>query len=150
MKSFFTKKVLIIISGLSLLLAMGAIVYADSALKKIAAYQNSALHVTVNGKEMDMASADGPIYPLVYEGHSYVPAKALAEALGASINWNPQTQTVEVTQSVYEDKNAGDPTKDVSIPLNLNQEMILIKPNRKTRTKNHRALVKGKEDRQLE
>jgi hypothetical protein len=96
---------------------MGASVFADSALKKIDAYQNSALHVTVNGKEMDMASADGPIYPLVYEGHSYVPAKALAEALGASINWNPQTQTVEVTQSVYEDKNAGDPTKDVSIPI---------------------------------
>jgi hypothetical protein len=115
MKSFFTKKVLVLITVFSVLLAMGTGVYADSVLKKITAYQNSELHVSVNGKNIDISSADGPLYPLVYAGHSYVSAKALAEALGATVNWNDATQTVEVTRNVYEDPNAGKPSKDITI-----------------------------------
>jgi hypothetical protein len=115
MKSFFTKKVMVLITVFSVLLAMGTGVYADSVLKKITAYQNSELHVSVNGKNIDISSSDGPLYPLVYAGHSYVSAKALAEALGATVNWNDATQTVEVTSNVYEDRSAGKPTKDNTI-----------------------------------
>ncbi|WP_243633350.1 stalk domain-containing protein [Paenibacillus xerothermodurans] len=53
------------------------------------------------------------MYPLVYEGHSYVSARALAEALGATVKWNNDTQTVEVTTSGAP-ATAGMPDKDNS------------------------------------
>jgi hypothetical protein len=136
MKLFFTKKVLVIITVLSLVLAMGAGVYADSALKQISAYQNSALSITVNGKAIDISSPDGPLYPIVYAGHSYVPAKSLAEALGAKVDWNARTQTVEVvTQNVYLDPFMGEPTKDVTVPSatpNVTADHMPVKPARPT------------------
>jgi hypothetical protein len=37
--------------------------------------------------------------------------------MGATVNWNDATQTVEVTSNVYEDRSAGKPTKDNTIVL---------------------------------
>jgi hypothetical protein len=99
MKSLFTKKILALVTIFSLILAMGAVAYADSALKKISAYQNQAMKITVDGKEIDSSSPEGVLYPIVYEGHSYVSAKAVAEALGASVTWNGATTTVEISSS---------------------------------------------------
>ncbi|MCP1309838.1 stalk domain-containing protein [Paenibacillus tyrfis] len=114
MKVTLTKKVLVstVAATLTLGIAVGA--YADSALKQVIAYQNSALQIKVNGKQIDQSSEDGTMYPLVYEGHSYVSAKALAEALGATVKWNNDTQTVEVTGNGNTPKEQGLPTKDNS------------------------------------
>ncbi|MEW9701270.1 stalk domain-containing protein [Paenibacillus sp. SI8] len=114
MKNIFTKKVLASISIISLAVTVGAVAYADSALRQITAYQNQALKVTVNGSAVDMSSEDGTMYPIVYEGHSYVSAKAVAEKLGATVRWNNDTQTVEITSSGSVPSNAGIPDKDNS------------------------------------
>lgn len=114
MKNIFTKKVLAIICVISLALSVGAVAYADSALRQITAYQNQALKVTVNGSAVDMSSEDGTMYPIVYDGHSYVSAKAVAEKLGATVKWNNDTQTVEITSSGSVPSNAGIPDKDNS------------------------------------
>ncbi|NQX69866.1 hypothetical protein HQN90_27405 [Paenibacillus alba] len=115
MKKIFTKKVLTVITAISVVTAIGSVAYADSALKQITAYQNQNLKVSVNGSAVDMSSEDGIMYPLVYEGHSYVSAKALAEKLGATVKWNNDTQTVEVTSGSVS-SNSGIPNKDNSGP----------------------------------
>lgn len=112
MRNIFTKKVLVIISVVSVALAMGSVAYAGTALRQITAYQNQDLKVRVNGSLVDMSSEDGTMYPLVYDGHSYVSAKALAEKLGATVSWNNDTQTVEVSTNGYIPADAGAPTKD--------------------------------------
>lgn len=100
-------------------LLLGSIgVYADSALKQITAYQNSDIKVTVNGSAVDLSSAEGTMYPIVYDGHSYVSAKAVAEALGASVKWNSDTQTVEITG------NSGVPSSSVGIPDKDNSDNV--------------------------
>jgi hypothetical protein len=112
MSKFLTKKVLALITIASLIMAVGAVAYADSTLKQVTAYQNQAMKVTVNGKEIDSSTAEGTMYPLVYDGHSYVSAKTLAEALGATVKWNGDTNTVEVTNGAG--NSIGNPTKDNS------------------------------------
>lgn len=118
MKVTLTKKVLVsmVVGTLTLGLAVGA--YADTALKQVIAYQNSSLQVKVDGKQIDQASEDGTMYPLVFDGHSYVSAKSLAEALGATVKWNNDTQTVEVTSKGGIAKDLGNPTKDNSTKTN--------------------------------
>ncbi|GGA07411.1 hypothetical protein GCM10008018_61470 [Paenibacillus marchantiophytorum] len=110
MKNLFSKKVSAIIAIVSLAVSAGTLAYADSALKQITAYQNQALKVTVNGSEVDMSSEDGTMYPVVYDGHSYVSAKAVAEAMGGSVKWNNSTQTVEITSGTR--TGSGIPDKD--------------------------------------
>jgi hypothetical protein len=96
MKKKLTQRVLIGITALSTLTAIGAVAYADLALKQITAYQNANLKVLVDGKQIDQSSEDGIMYPLVYNGHSYVSAKAIAEALGATVQWDESSETVIV------------------------------------------------------
>jgi hypothetical protein len=129
MKKFFTKKLVIgVILSLGLVTAFGAGAFANSALTQVTAYQNAELKVSVNGKAIDQSSEDGVMYPLVYNGHSYVSAKALAEALGAKVHWNNETQTVEVTASVYgTDPKAGVPYDDNTSPT-LDQPSTSAQP----------------------
>ncbi|CAN7764445.1 stalk domain-containing protein [Paenibacillus sp. LjRoot153] len=113
MKNISTKKTLVIISIASLALSVGAVAYADSTLRQISAYQNQELKVKVNGSEVDMSSEDGTMYPIVYDGHSYVSAKAVAEKLGASVKWNNDTQTVEISNGA--NSRSGVPDKDNTV-----------------------------------
>jgi len=106
---------IIVMVTLSLVLSFSLGVYASSTLKKVTAYQNSTIKVTVNGEAIDLGSGSTALYPLVYNGNTYVSAKALAEAMGGTVKWNSKTQTVEVTVgSVGNQDSAGVPYKDNS------------------------------------
>ncbi|WP_312876235.1 stalk domain-containing protein [Paenibacillus alginolyticus] len=119
---FSKKKVIATITLSTMLLTAASLAaYADSTLKQISAYQNAALHVTVNGHTVDMSSEDGMMYPIVYDGHSYVSAKAVAEALGASVKWNNGTQTVEITSNNI---SAGVPNKDNTKPTTETSDVL--------------------------
>lgn len=59
-----------------------------------AAFNN--IKITLNGKEIKT-----DVEPLQYSGRTYVPARLIAESLGANVNWNEETNTVEInTQQV--------------------------------------------------
>jgi hypothetical protein len=85
------------IAALSVAAAFSAGAWADTVYKQITAYQNPAITIKVNGNTVDLSSDEGMMYPLIYDGHSYVSARALAEAMGGTVAWNAETQTVEVT-----------------------------------------------------
>lgn len=112
MKKLTASKFLVSLTVASVVAAVGAVGYAETALKKVTAYQNADISIKVNGKTVDLSSEDGMMYPLVYDGHSYVSAKAVAEALGASVNWDDATQTVAITSGTGVSTNDGKPVKD--------------------------------------
>ncbi|WP_425270943.1 stalk domain-containing protein [Paenibacillus ferrarius] len=60
-------------------------VYADGVVKQITAYQNFSIKIKVNGSILDLNDNTGSMDPIIYNGHSYVPAKELGEALGAVV-----------------------------------------------------------------
>ncbi|WP_052476462.1 copper amine oxidase N-terminal domain-containing protein [Cohnella kolymensis] len=51
--------------------------------------------VTRNGAEVKLSAT-----PIVKESHVYVPFRAAAEILGASVNWNSKSQTVDITHKL--------------------------------------------------
>ncbi|MEC0092245.1 stalk domain-containing protein [Paenibacillus macquariensis] len=116
MKSLSVKKSGIIVTALLLLLTVfSAGVLAGPSLKKITAYQNSNVKVKVNGIAIDESSPEGPMYTIVYDGHSYVSAKGLAEGMGGTVKWNNSTQTVEVSSGESDlSGSKGIPDKDNS------------------------------------
>lgn len=111
MKKLLSKKLLVSITAVSLVFGVSSASFAASTLKKITAYQNAAIKVEVDGSSIDLSSSNGMLYPIVYNGNSYVPAKAVAEALGATVKWNGSRQAVEIT-SGETSSNAGIPYND--------------------------------------
>ncbi|MEK4511067.1 stalk domain-containing protein [Paenibacillus sp. FSL K6-2524] len=112
MKKLLTKKVLVVTTVASLILGISSATYAASTLKKITAYENAAIKVEVDGKSVNFSSDEGMMYPIVYNGHSYVSAKAVAEALGATVEWDGARQAVVITSSGEVAPELGIPNKD--------------------------------------
>lgn len=91
----FSKKFWVVSSIVLSFALVGTSAFAASAVRKITAYQNSDIKITVDDEKVNLQG----LYPIVYNGNTYVSAKALAEAMGGSVKWNNNTQTVQVTTS---------------------------------------------------
>lgn len=51
--------------------------------------------IVIDGKEKNFKRADGSAaYALVYEDATYLPLRAIGEALGKNVNWNEKTKTI--------------------------------------------------------
>jgi|GEM_PF-1693648 len=111
MKQWLNKKVLVAITATAVLTSIGAVAYAGSTLKKITAYQNAGITINVDGSKVNLADGKEQLYPIVYNGRTYVPAAPVMEALGGSVAWNAAASSVDIT-SGNADANAGIPTKD--------------------------------------
>lgn len=110
MKRFFGKKVLFVLTVVSMLFGISAVSYARSLVKEIKAYQNAGITIEVDGKEVSLTSGNEELYPIIYEERTYVPIRAVVEALGAKVKWDEATQKVIVTSAA----KSASPTKDNS------------------------------------
>jgi len=76
----------------SLLVATAA---ANGTLKEIVANINSGITIMYNGQAQDMTDATGAaVYPITYNGSTYVPIRAVSEILGEEVNWDGATSTI--------------------------------------------------------
>lgn len=80
-----------------MVLALGTTAFAT--LKNVQAsltYKN--ISVTLDGTKLSLKDANGnSVEPFMYNGTNYLPARALAEALGLNVAWNGSTNTVVLT-----------------------------------------------------
>lgn len=88
------KLLLVMIIVLSLLLNIS--VYA-AATQEVTA-NVGAIKITINGKKFVPYDADSKekMDVLVYQGRTYLPLRALGEAMNAEVNWNEKERKVEI------------------------------------------------------
>lgn len=68
--------------------------FAESATKQLNAYFNN-IKVVLNGTELTPKDANGnSVEPFVVNGTTYLPIRAVSEALGLAVEWDGTTQTV--------------------------------------------------------
>ncbi len=88
------KKVLVY--GL-LVLAFSMIIFADSYAKSIdVVYRNIQLVVDNQKVQLGTDSAGQAIEPFIYNGTTYLPVRAVGEALGKEVSWDGETNTVYI------------------------------------------------------
>lgn len=81
-----------IIFALLVLTIVSAAVYANSGMVKAVI---SDIIVTLNGKELALQDVNGKeIKPVIIEGTTYLPVRAISNALGIGVNWDAETKTV--------------------------------------------------------
>lgn len=82
----------------------GIPVFALTGTKTIEVIYNN-IKITLDGKEVKTDAE-----PLQYQGRTFVPVRFVSEALGASVEWNNETKTVEIVKSTSTPKPIPTPT----------------------------------------
>ena len=96
MEEFILKKTLkgYLIEVLSTVMLLGCVCYAASNTKTIEALYNN-IKIYVDGVKIDPKDANGnTVEPFIYNGTTYLPVRAVGEAIGKTVTWDGATQSV--------------------------------------------------------
>lgn len=65
------------------------------SLTEIKVFMNTGIKVMLNGKPFEPTDKDDgtKLVPITYRGSTYLPMRAVAEAAGIQVTWDPQTET---------------------------------------------------------
>lgn len=89
------KKKWILMLAVVMLFAFTAGVVAAPDVQQITAKLATDFKITLNGNAWAPKDADGSdLYPLVYKNRTYLPVRAVAEALNVKVDWDAKTSTV--------------------------------------------------------
>ena len=95
------KRFSVIAMVLALVMGLSIGAYAavgKTGLEKISAYLNYNITIKYNGQTVTPKDVNGNrVYPISYEGTTYLPIRGLADIFGKTVNWYGQTQTVLIT-----------------------------------------------------
>lgn len=91
-----TKKALITLAiALALVCGMAIGANATDTLKEIAAYLNYGITIKYDGETQNLTDASGNrVYPITYDGTTYLPVRAVSNMLDIGVDWDGATQTV--------------------------------------------------------
>lgn len=86
-----------IVSGLMIsLLLSSTIVFAAPVKKMIEVYFNNTKLVVDGNTVISKDSYGNVLQPMSYNGTNYLPVRAVAEALGKSVTWDPKLNTIYI------------------------------------------------------
>ena len=90
------KKSFKVISLMILIVAVFSVgVFAGSNMQAITAYLNYGITVEYNDVDQVMSDANGTrVYPITYNGTTYLPVRAVANMLGVKVDWDGGTNHV--------------------------------------------------------
>lgn len=115
MKTMQIKKSVFVSTVLACSLLFGAVgVYAGNGVEAVKANLNHNIKFSLNGSSWALKDNKGnKMAPLVYNNSTYVPLRAVSEALGAEVNLDVNTMTISINTA---DGDSGIPYNDVSNP----------------------------------
>lgn len=90
------KRVLSLIFALLLTFSATSTVLAAGARTKTATLSYNNIKVTLDGKQIELSDANEPF---VIDGTTYLPVRAIANALGLEVGWDSKTSTVVLTSN---------------------------------------------------
>jgi hypothetical protein len=89
------KKWMATFAAAALLLSTSAGVYAGSNLQEIKAYFDSSIKFKIDGKSYQPTNDKGAaVLPIIHNGTTYLPVRAIAGALDVTVSYDGNTKTV--------------------------------------------------------
>lgn len=83
-----------ILGFLSAVILVGGVAYAANTTTLYDVI-NSGIKIVVDGQKLNPADANGnPVEPMIYNGTTYLPVRAVANALGKAVYWDGPNYTV--------------------------------------------------------
>ena len=110
------------------LLLVGIAGTAYAALNQKTINVSSGVKIYMNGKELIPTDVNGKVVDaFVYEGTTYLPARALSEALGKNVEWDDATGSVYITDPGTEATAPSEPaeTPQVFMTTDISPEGLI-------------------------
>lgn len=118
------KSITLIAATGALLLAFSAGASAASTLERIQANLNHGISFLLNGEKWTPTDANGKkAVPISYQGTTYVPLRAVAEATGAEVGFDGATQQISIStgsQEQEQEQGQEQPAQGERTPFNVN------------------------------
>lgn len=91
----FKKTLTALVLSLAMVGALTLVAGAANGLQEIKAYLNSGITIKLDGEPQIFKDAGGTrVYPISYNGTTYLPLRAVAGLVGLDVEWDQATQTV--------------------------------------------------------
>lgn len=95
------KKVLVTTMALTVLMSMSFGAFAATKLQEIKAYLNPAIGIKVNGVPVQLKDTSGlNVVPITYNGATYLPVRAVSDALSVAVDFDQANNTVILGEKV--------------------------------------------------
>jgi hypothetical protein len=94
MKNYSKAIIKMLIAAIMLGVCVGT-AFAVAQQQQITATLDSGIKIVYSGVEQTMKDANGNVvYPIIYNGTTYVPIRAVSNMLGVSVDWKEETRSV--------------------------------------------------------
>lgn len=90
------KTLTIAVASLVATLSIGIAANAATLLQEIKAHLNKEIKITLNGGPWQATSGNQVLDPITYNGTTYLPVRAVSEALDVPIRYDPATKTIAI------------------------------------------------------
>ena len=95
---FFEKAKIFISGAVAATIITTAITAYTSTMKKTITIDYNNVKINVDGEEIEPKDGNGRIVePFIYEGTTYLPVRAVSQALGKRVTWDGNTKTVYIS-----------------------------------------------------
>ena len=83
--------------SLLLTLAMALGICGTALADEVTGLEDESVTVTIDGEEVELTDADGDsVAPIIVDGSTYLPIRAVAEALGLDVDWDRVNREVQL------------------------------------------------------
>lgn len=110
------------VSGVLVMAVLAGLVGTAAATvgKRTAELDYSNIQITLNGQKLTPTDASGNVVePFAIDGTTYLPVRAVGNAMGLSVDWDGETRTVKLTGNSVEKKKIED-----LIDVHLTQDLF--------------------------
>ncbi|GMQ64261.1 copper amine oxidase N-terminal domain-containing protein [Vallitalea maricola] len=106
------KKTAKVLASIILILTLSTSLSASSLIRNITGKENKGIKITYNNQVQNLKDGHGnDVYPVIINGSTYLPVRAIADMMGADITWDGQTKTISIM--------ANDSIDDGAVPTDL-------------------------------
>jgi len=101
MKAMLNTKVSIKSFLIIVLIATMLIIATGAVSQRIQATLSPDIAITLNGVVQNLRDGNGnPVYPIIYNGVTYLPVRAVSDITGMDVRWDSANRTVRLTNRV--------------------------------------------------
>ena len=125
--------------GTTLVMTAAMAIPAKAAIDYETARLRPDFTIMIDGKEKNFKRSDGSAaFALVYEGSTYLPLRAIGEAIGRNVNWDEDTKTITL-KGERETKDSSNKAvegkaKDVSVQVRKDFTIVIDSKEQTFRT----------------
>lgn len=94
------KKLSKILISLTLILALSTSLSASTLTRDVKGKENKEIKITYDGQPITLKDGNGKvIYPVIINGSTYLPVRAVTEMVGCDISWEGTTKTIHIVSN---------------------------------------------------